>query len=782
MNQKIDVLLAEMTLEEKVNLLHGKGLWKTRAFPGHGIPDFIMTDGSHGVRFAEAQVESENLALNLAGVIGAENEPEKTSMTFDVGASKPATCFPNGSSLACSFDTELIERMGRALGAECQNYGIGLLLGPGMNIRRMPLAGRGYEYYSEDPVVSGDIAAAMVRGIQSMGVGASIKHFACNNSEYHRNTTDSVVEERALREIYLYGFERALKKSDPWTVMSSYNILNGEQASHNAWLLNDVLRGDWGYEGVVVSDWMGVTNRVRSMWAGNDLEMPQNFPHARELIAAAEGDADLRKKIDLSCRRMLTLIFRIKNMENPTITLDHKKHHALAREIAAQSMVLLKNADGVLPLDRSAIKTLAVIGRGAESPIIQGAGCATTTPTQVDIPLEEIRKLAGDGIEVRYAPGASEKDVLIDHEVSAALEAARGADAVVFFANTPTNENGEDSDAKDLHLCPSHEMLIEKLAEVNPALVVVLANGDAIETPWLDSAKAVLEGFFSGQGAGRATAEILFGDVNPSGRLTVTMPNCLEETPAFIHYPGENGKHFYSEGIYVGYRYYGKRGLAPKFPFGYGLSYTTFAYANLRLSASTLREGDTLDVQVDVRNTGDRAGREVVQLYVSDLESRLARPKAELKGFAKIALQPGETKTVAFTLDRRDFCYYDPGYGRWIFESGAFDIHIGRSAADMVLTTRIEAIANFDYPQYLTEDADIDAVLSNKQATEALKKLLKERLGISGDNIETVMRESLGLLTFVNVRYALQSELNIEFSDAEYSAWITAINQSVCGQ
>lgn len=738
-------IIAAMSAEEKVSLLSGSGLWRTASFPQYGIEDIVMTDGTYGVRYSTSQIEQgENwnitdfleVVSQNAGEV--EQEEHKGGSEAFFSKSKPATCFPNGSTLACSWDSELVYQMGEALAKECQAMGVGILLGPGINIRRTPLAGRGYEYYSEDPVVSGDIAAALINGLQDNGVGASLKHFAANNSEFRRTEMDSVVEERALREIYLSGFKRAIDKSNPWTVMSSYNLLNGVQTSQNPWLLTEVLRNEWQYDGLVISDWYGIKDRPASLLAGNDLAMPETQRDKQELLQAIDRGEIPADVLDTACLRMLTLVDKVQRHRKPDTKADFRLHHKLAQRLAAESIVLLKNEDAILPLRPGKQRTVAVLGKPAQEPVIQGSGCATTVPYTLDRPLDEIFDVAGSDFNIEFAIGTPDDNAIDEQALAQAVAVAKNADVAVIFVSTAIGEDGENGDRKDLNILTAHEALIRAVARVQPNLVVVLANSDAVVMPWLSGCKAVLETFFAGQGMGRAVADILFGQANPCGKLTVTVPHTLEETPAWLSYPGENLRHHYSEGLYVGYRYYDRRKLTPQFPFGFGLSYTTFSYANLTTSTAQLEEGQALTVSVEVTNSGKMAGKEVVQLYLSAPAGDLAREEQALKAFTKVHLEAGETKTVSMELTWQDFACFHPGIGGWVVDSGEYHLHIARSSRDIAMSMAVNLRAR---PYYLPLKADnsLQQLINNPPAFARVVTLLASKNGLP----EIQVREKL---------------------------------------
>lgn len=765
MKNDFSATLATMTTEEKVALLTGQGLWRTAALPRLGIESLVMTDGTYGVRYSASQIDGgENWCitdfLSVVGQNAAESHQEAAGGSEALFSySRPATCFPNGCSLGCSWDVDLAYRMGQALAHECQEMGVGILLGPGINIRRTPLAGRGYEYYAEDPLVSADIAAGLINGLQDEGVGASLKHFACNNSEYRRTEMDSQVGERALREIYLAGFKRVIEKANPWTLMSSYNRLNGIQTSQHHQLLTEILRDEWQYDGVVMSDWYGIKHRPASLLAGNDLAMPETRRDKRSLLAAINAGDVPQAVVDRSCLRMLALIDKVQRHRKPGFKADFTAHHALAQQIAQESVVLLKNEADILPLTLDKVKRIAILGKPAHEPVIQGSGCATTVPYMLDRPLDEILDVAGNDFHIDYAIGAPDDDADNAAALAQAVAVARQSDVAVVFASTAIGEDGENGDRSNLDIIASHEALIRAVAAVQPNLIVVLANSDAVVMPWLNHCKGVLETFFAGQGMGRAVANILFGHANPCGKLTVTVPNTLEETPAWLHYPGEDLKHAYAEGIYVGYRYYDKRKMTPLFPFGFGLSYTRFAYDNLRLSTPTLREGETLTVSVDITNIGQRAGKEIVQLYISAPQQALPREPRALTAFAKVALEPGETRSVSLNIQAQDLACYHPTLQRWVMSSGDYGLHIARSSRDIALQAVVSLQAA---PWYLPlkPDNSLQQLLQQPAAFRRVTALVAQKSGqpegVVGDRLASIAPELfcgmfIGLTEFLAV-------------------------------
>jgi beta-glucosidase len=647
------------------------------------------------------------------------------------------------------------------------------LLGPGVNIRRTPLGGRSYEYYSEDPVLTGDLAAGVISGLQGNGVGASLKHFACNNSEVQRTTMSSDVDERALREIYLAGFERAIRKSNPWTVMSSYNRLNGIQVAENEWLLTGVLRNDWNYDGVVVSDWHGIKDRAAAAIAGNDLDMPASRTRKKQLLAAIESGTVSVETIDQSCLRVLHLIRRVKNGERRDAVCDLDANHKLARAMAAESLVLLKNDTRLLPL-RDNVKRIAVIGNAATDPIFQGWGCATTHPSFVDIPLEQLRTFAGPDVAIDHFPLASADDPRVTVLSRAAIAGARAADVVLFFANAENGYDGEGSDRVDLSLASGQDALLAEIASANPRIAVIIASPDAVEMPWIEKVPAVLATFFAGQGMGHAVASIVFGHTNPSGKLTVTFPQRLQDTPAFLHYPGENDRHVYGEGIFVGYRYYDRRDIAPLFPFGHGMSFTTFSYLDLKVDRTVLEEGGNVNVGFLVTNSGSVVGKEICQLYVRYGKSRLHRPQRELKGFLKVSLNPGETKRVSIALEARDLRYFDPEIGQWLLDSGTLDIEVGASSRDIRLSAQLQCGGSERGPRRLTLESQPFLVLETSAGKDILHAFFKSRLGLDDHGAKQLLIYCAE--SFVGIHSTIEWFAGETISESEVQKVIDDIN------
>ncbi|KAJ3198012.1 hypothetical protein HK101_010262 [Irineochytrium annulatum] len=568
------------------------------------------------------------------------------------------------------------------------------------------------------------MATGHIQGVQSQGVGTSLKHFAVNNQEERRMSIDAVVDERTLREIYLASFEGAVIDGQPWTVMCSYNKVNGTYAGENEWLLTDILKDEWGHEGLVVSDWGAVNERADALAAGLELEMPTSGGIGeRKVIDAVESGQLPLDKLDRAVERLLTLIFNAVDQKKEGATYNKDEHHQLARKVAAESMVLLKNEEGLLPLGREG--KVALIGAFAHKPRFQGGGSSHINPTKVDDIVEEMTQVAGEGVTFSYAPGyrieADDVDETLMHE---AVQTAQSADTAVVFVGLPDRYESEGYDRSHLRLPDNHIRLIEEIAKVQSRVVVVLSNGSPVEMPWLPKVQAVLEAYLGGQAVGGAIADLLYGEVNPSGKLAETFPAKLSHNPSYLNFPGEGNRVDYREGIFVGYRYYDKKELEPLFPFGYGLSYTTFEYADLKVDRTELTDQDEVNVQVRVTNTGDRAGKEIVQLYVSDVESTVIRPVKELKAFAKVALESGESKVVSFTLNKRSFAYYNVDMKDWHVETGEFEIQVGSSSRDIHVQTRVnvESTATF-LPTYTR-----NSTLGDIQRDPAHKKLLEQAL------------------------------------------------------
>ncbi|MEF2965717.1 glycoside hydrolase family 3 C-terminal domain-containing protein [Paenibacillus sp. M1] len=711
MNQQRDInaIIEQMTLEEKAGMCSGLDFWHLKGVERLGIPSIMVTDGPHGLR---KQNES-------ADHLGLSN-------------SVPATCFPSAAGLASSWNTELIYRVGEALGEECQAENVAVLLGPGANIKRSPLCGRNFEYFSEDPYLSSELAASHIQGVQSQGVGTSLKHFAVNNQEHRRMSTNAIVDERTLREIYLASFEGAVRKAQPWTVMCSYNRVNGAYASENAKLLTDILKDEWGHEGFVVSDWGAVNERDNALAAGLELEMPaSNGIGERKVIEAVRNGKLSEAALDRAVARLLRIIFMAVDHNKENATYDAKAHHALAREVAAESMVLLKNEDSVLPLRKES--KIAVIGAFAQTPRYQGGGSSHIVPTQLDSPYEELTKLAAKQELMTYAQGYHLDNDAVDEALLAeAKRMAAEADTVVIFAGLPDRYESEGYDRTHLRLPENQDMLIASVTEVSSNVVVVLLNGSPVVMPWIGGVKAVLESYLGGQAAGGAIADLLYGIKNPSGKLAETFPLKLSDNPSYLNFPGEGDRVEYKEGLFVGYRYYEKKEMATLFPFGHGLSYTSFAYSDLKLNRSEIKDTETVQVSVTVTNTGGREGQEIVQLYVRDVASTVIRPDKELKGFAKVSLKPGQSETVTITLGKRAFAYYNVELKDWHVETGEFEIIVGPSSQEPSLVGKLTVHSTVKLKKTYTLNTTIGDILQDPESAALFNELLAKFQQSSG--------------------------------------------------
>ncbi|HTV24958.1 MAG TPA: glycoside hydrolase family 3 C-terminal domain-containing protein [Polyangiaceae bacterium] len=671
-------LVAQMTLEEKASLCSGRDFWTTKPVERLGLGSICLTDGPHGVRKA-------------AGT--------------DFTNSAPATCFPTASALASSWDTDLVRSIGEALGRESQALDVQVLLGPGVNMKRSPLCGRNFEYYSEDPTLAGKLAAAHVQGVQSQGVGACLKHFAANNQEFERTTTNSNVDERTLHEIYLTAFEIAVREAQPWTVMSAYNKVNGTFASENHALLDETLKQRWGFDGFLVSDWGAVNDRVAGLRAGLNLEMPASGGvNDRKVVEAVKSGALPEARLNDLVSEIVAVTLCALERRNPKTTVDLGAHHELARRAAAESMVLLHNQN-FFPLDPKRPMRIALIGEFVKAPRYQGAGSSQIRPTQLQNAYKPLLELTDGYWQTTYAPGYLPDGSTTDALINEATRTARIADLALVFAGLPDSFESEGFDRKDLALPSGHERLIESVAGAQENVGVVLMNGSAVLMPWATRVKAILEAWLGGQAGGEAIADAILGRSNPSGKLAETFPLRIEDTPAFLDFPGQ-GEARYGERVFIGYRSFDKRRIIPQFPFGHGLSYTTFKYTNLLVSPPKPAERDrgVFEVAtVTVKNTGSRAGKEIVQLYVSELDSRVPRPPKELRHFSKISLEPGESKTVRFELRFRDFAYYDARLHDWVIDSGKFSVLVGGSSQGALLSDTVRLEVERRYPPLTRE-------------------------------------------------------------------------------
>lgn len=741
--EKLQELIKQMTLEEKASLCSGADFWHTESIDRLGIPAMMVSDGPHGLR--KQDQEADHLGMN---------------------DSIKAVCFPAGCGTAASFNRELITKMGETLGEECQAEGVGVILGPAVNIKRSPLCGRNFEYYSEDPLVASEMAGALIKGVQSKNVGTSIKHFLANNQETRRMSSSSEVDERTLREIYMAAFEGAVSKQKPWTVMCSYNKINGTYAAEHKEALTDILRGEWGFDGFVVSDWGAVNNRVPDLEAGLDLEMPSSGGINDKLIVDAVKDGSLDEEVlDRAVERILDIVYRFEENRDKTAVFDRDRDHEMAKKVAEETIVLLKNEDNLLPLSEK--EDIAFIGKYARKPRYQGGGSSHINSHKVTGAWDCVK----DWGNITFAEGyADEADVADEAMIAEAVANASKAKAAVIFAGLPDAFESEGFDRAHMGMPRCQNELIERVAAVQPNTIVVLHNGSPVEMPWADKVKGIVEAYLGGQAVGAATVDILFGKVNPSAKLPESFPYKLEDNPSYLYYPGEGDRVEYREGVFVGYRYYDTKKMEVRFPFGYGLSYTTYEYSNLKLSADQIKDTDTLEVSVDVTNTGSMAGKEVVQLYVSDVESTVIRPAKELKGFEKVALAPGETKTVTFTLNKRAFAYWNTQLHDWHVETGEFRILIGKSSRDIQLEAAVTVESTVKIPVHYTMDTAFGDLMKDEKAMQILAPLMQLNIGrqqsesdaaaeaISAEMMEAMMKYMpvRGLLSFAGGNVTLE--------------------------
>lgn len=717
MEHVLDVkkLVNELTLEEKASLCSGADFWHTKAIDRLNIPAAMVSDGPHGIR------KQESLADHMG-----------------VAESIKAIGFPTASAMACSFDRDLLHKVGDALGEECVAEDLAVLLGPGINMKRSPICGRNFEYYSEDPVVAGELGAAFVNGVQEHGVGTSLKHFAANNQEWRRMSISAEIDERTLREIYLAAFETVVKKAQPWTIMCSYNRINGVYSCENDWLLNKVLRDEWGFKGLVMTDWGAMDERVPSLKAGLDLEMPDCHGETDKLIVKAVQSGELEESVlDTAVERILTMVDKYltarkgidpASMVHPLPSsvergYDVAAHHALARTTAEQSAVLLKNED-ILPLQKD--KKIAFIGEFAKVPRIQGGGSSHINNTSVESALDA----AGDSVS--YAQGFHIDEETTDETLlQEAITLAKESDVAVIFAGLPDSFESEGFDRTHLNMPANQNELIARISEVQPNVVVVLHSGSPIAMPWLDKVAGVLQMYLAGQASGGAAVNLLFGDATPCGKLAETFPLRLEDNPSYLNFPGNREKVCYQEGVFIGYRYYDKKKMDVLFPFGYGLSYTDFTYSNMKVTVNgknaadvdVIKETDEIVVSADITNTGNCDGAEIVQLYIKNPVVYEIRPEKELRDFAKVFLKAGETKTVTFTLNARAFSYYETRIHDWYAESGDYEILLASSSRDIRLQDTVSITGSKKIPfvaDYITTCEDVELFAKDGSALDEM--------------------------------------------------------------
>lgn len=751
--EKIRDLIATMTLEEKAGMCSGSDFWHTKGVKRLGIPKSMVSDGPHGLR--KQDLEADHLGIN---------------------ESIKAVCFPSGCGAAATFNRELLTAMGEALGNECQAEGVSVILGPAVNIKRSPLCGRNFEYYSEDPYLATEIATSHIKGVQSKQVGTSIKHFLANNQEHRRMTSDSRIDERTMREIYLAAFEGAVKNAKPWTVMCSYNKVNGTYAAENKTLLTDILRTEWGFDGYVVSDWGAVNERVEGLRAGLELEMPSSDGVNDKAIVEAVKRGELEESIlDTAVERILNIIYRFEENRDMTAVFDRDKDHELSGTVAEESMVLLKN-DNILPLNEN--DNIAFIGKFAEKPRFQGGGSSHINSHKVTTVLDMVKGMD----HIIYAKGYDDKEDCTDEVLlQEAIEAAKKSKVAVIFAGLPDAFESEGFDRLHMRMPNCQNRLIEEVTKVQPQTIVVLHNGSPVEMPWINQVKGVLEAYLGGQAVGSAIYNILFGKVNPSGRLAETFPLKLEDNPSYLYYLGEEDVTEYREGVFVGYRYYDKKKMEVLFPFGYGQSYTTFQYSDLNLSKKEMTDIDTLTVTVTVENTGHMEGKEVVQLYVADRESTVIRPVRELKEFAKVSLKPGEKKTVSFTLSKRAFSYYNIAIRDWHVETGEFEIQIGKSSRDIILTEVVKVNSTVTLPRTYHMNTTLGDILADEKASKIAAPLIEAYLAVNAPKEEEGLGEaSKAMMDAMFQNTPIRAILNFgagNFTKEQLEGYIEQLNQ-----
>lgn len=691
-------VVKQMTLEEKAGMCSGSDMWHLKGVERLGVPSVMVTDGPHGLR--KQSGAGDHLGLNDSVV---------------------AVCFPTAAALASTFDRALVGEVGAALGDACQAEDVAVILGPGANIKRSPLCGRNFEYFSEDPYLTGEMAKSHIAGVQSRGVGTSLKHFAVNSQETRRMTVDARVDERTLREIYLAGFEKAVTEAKPWTVMCSYNKINGTYGCENPHTLTEILRDAWGFEGYVMTDWGAMNDKLASIKAGLELQMPGGDPAVDKKLADAVTSGALDEAVlDRACERIISITMRYAENRKPETKFDRKAHHALARKVEAEGCILLKN-NGALPIREDA--KVAVIGKFAAEPSYQGGGSSHINPWRVETALDAFKEFGG---EVTYAQGyitdKDEDDLALLDEAS---KAAAAADVAIVFAGMPARFESEGFDRKHLDLPACQNQLISIVADAQPNTVVVLHNSSAVSMPWLKKVSAVIEAYLGGEAVGGAIYDVATGKVNPSGKLAETFPLRIEDTPAFLNFPGYGDVVEYREGIYVGYRFYDAKKMDVLFPFGHGLSYTTFEYSNLAIDKAEMTDAETVTVTCEITNTGKAFGKEAAQLYVTRKTDGVPRAVRELKGFEKVALNPGETKKVSFVLGKRAFAYFNVDLNDWCVEEGVYGVEVGASSRAIKLDGEIKVRPEKPFYKPFTLNSTLGDLMKNPVAAPFVANLMK---------------------------------------------------------
>ena len=696
----LKALISQMTLEEKAGMCSGADFWHTKGVERLGIPQIMLSDGPHGLR--KQDDKADHLGIN---------------------DSIEAVCFPAGCATAASFNRELVKMLGETLGNECQAENVGVILGPAMNIKRSPLCGRNFEYYSEDPYVSSEIGSALVEGIQSKNIGTSPKHFAANNQEHHRMSSSSDLDERTFHEIYLASFEGMVRNQKPWTIMNAYNRINGTYACEHQELLTAILRDKWGFDGFVVTDWGAMNDKVNALKAGCNLEMPGVGTATDQVVVDAVREGLLDEAVlDKACEEILEVVFKYEDHRDQKAVFDREKDHVLARQVAEETMVLLKNEAKILPLNSR--QKVAFIGKYAKKPRFQGGGSSHVNAYKVDAAYESAKAFA----DVYYSTGFEDtKDQSDEALMVEAVELAKACDVAVLFVGLPDSFESEGYDREHMQMPSNQLALIDAVTKVQPNTVVVLHNGSPIEMPWIGDVKAVLEAYLGGEAGGSVVADMLYGKVNPSGRLAETFPMRLEDTPCYLNYGGEDDHSVYSEGVFVGYRYYNAKKMPVLFPFGHGLSYTTFTYTNLKLDKVTMKDTDVVEVSVDVTNTGNVVGKEVVQLYVSPAKCSVFRPIQELKGFEKVSLQPGECKTVHFQLSKEAFAYWEVKCHDWYVAAGNYAISIGKNCEEMLVSSGIYVEPTQPLQRSFTIYSTMGEILKDPKGKMILEQVMGQR-------------------------------------------------------
>lgn len=730
MRERARELVKQMTLEEKASLCSGKNFWEMKGVERLGLEEVMVTDGPHGLR--KQAGDADHLGLN---------------------GSVPATCFPPACLTANSWNKKALYAVGKAMGEECVQEDVAVILGPGINIKRSPLCGRNFEYFSEDPFLTGECGTALVQGVQSQGIGTSLKHYAANSQEKARLTSNSIIDERALREIYLTAFEMIVKEAKPWTLMCSYNKINGEYGCQNTYTLDKCLRKEWGFEGIVVTDWGAMDRRVDALKAGLELEMPGPADYNdNEIVEAVKAGELAEEVLDESASRIVEMILRAQNTPKGN-TYDVESHHKLARKVAGDSMVLLKNEDSILPLKKD--KTYAVIGAFAKTPRYQGAGSSKINPHRIDNSLEAFDEAQ---ISYEYAEGYALGKAGVDKDIiKEACACAKGKDGVIIYAGLPDEYESEGFDRSNMNMPESHVALIQAVAEVNPNLIVVLMCGSPVLMPWNEIAKGILLAYLGGEAAGSACVDVLTGVVNPSGKLAETYPLSLEDTPAYLHFANDEENIEYRESIFVGYRYYDWANKAVLYPFGYGMSYTTFSYDSMDIIWDNSKKSGL--VRVKVSNTGALKGKEIIQLYIGMKDSHIMRAPKELKGFVKVELEPSQSQIVEIPLNDRSFSFYDVSKGDWNIEEGIYQLYVAASSRHIHLTEEVKVSGETMNKTwaYTPEDVIHSKVLDVSR--EQFERLYGGPLPIEAENTEINMNSKFGDVIKLEIGKAIFSPM-----------------------